>query len=291
MDIMLRNIPKSNPYLITVSTPNKPNDLERIMKEPFETSVWKKVFLDYTYGEGKIYTKEEIDKIKNSRSFDREFNLKFVGVEGNVFSQNSIDKAIELGKNYNPDVFRQDVKTVIGLDPAFGSPSKFGIVIAQYIDQKIVIVFAEEYERPHFSDMITEIWNLKRKCGNVTNIIVDSANPEIVQALKREFKERYDEHHIKDTLASCRKHNIPPEDRMFVVPRSFAVEGKQMLEHCIALLDDNDGLVAIPDKHEKLIISLRSATAEEYRLDKEDTVHSDLMDGFRLCCSFFRFTK
>ena len=166
------------------------------------------------------------------------------------------------------------------LDPAFGSPSKFGIVIAQYIDQKIVIVFAEEYERPHFSDMITEIWNLKRKCGNVTNIIVDSANPEIVQALKREFKERYDEHHIKDTLASCRKHNIPPEDRMFVVPRSFAVEGKQMLEHCIALLDDNDGLVAIPDKHEKLIISLRSATAEEYKLDKEDTVHSDLMDSF-----------
>ena len=74
--------------------------MERIMKEPFETSVWKKVFLDYTYGVGKIYTKEEIDKIKNSRSFDREFNLKFVGVEGNVFSQNSIDKAIELGKKY-----------------------------------------------------------------------------------------------------------------------------------------------------------------------------------------------
>lgn len=56
----------------------------------------------------------------------------------------------------------------------------------------IVIIYAEEYERPNFSDIITEIWDLKRRCGNVTNIIVDSANPEIVQALKREFKERYD---------------------------------------------------------------------------------------------------
>jgi hypothetical protein len=43
------------------------------MKEPFDTSVWKKVFLDYTFGVNKIYTKEEIDKIKNSRSLKREF--------------------------------------------------------------------------------------------------------------------------------------------------------------------------------------------------------------------------
>lgn len=92
-------------------------------------------------------------------------------------------------------------------------------------------------------------------------------------------------------MAHCRKHNIPPEDRMFIVPRSFAVEGKQMLQHCIALLDDEDGLVAIPEKYDKLVTSLRSATAEEYRLDKDDTVHSDIFDSFRLCCSFFRFSK
>ena len=171
-----------------------------------------------------------------------------MGLEGNAFSQLSIDKAMELVKKYEYDtnMWREDVKTVIGLDPAFGSHSKFGILIAQFIDQRLIMIYAEEYEHPHFSDMITEICNLKRKCGNVSNIIVDSANPEIVQALKREFKERYDEQYIRETLAHCRKYNIPPEDRMFIVPKSFSVEGNQMLEHCIALLDE-DGLVAIPD--------------------------------------------
>jgi hypothetical protein len=32
-------------------------------------------FLDYTYGLGKIYTQEEIDKAKQSPSFGREYDL------------------------------------------------------------------------------------------------------------------------------------------------------------------------------------------------------------------------
>jgi hypothetical protein len=117
MDIMLRNVPKSNPWLIAVSTPNKPGDvMDTIMKEPFETSVWKKVYLDYLYGVDRIYTKEEIEKVKNTRSFAREFCLQFTGLEGNVFSQMSIDKAVELGKKYNPQIWRQDVQTVISLE-------------------------------------------------------------------------------------------------------------------------------------------------------------------------------
>jgi hypothetical protein len=292
MDIMLRNVPKSNPWLIAVSTPNKPGDvMDTIMKEPFETSVWKKVYLDYLYGVDRIYTKEEIEKVKNTRSFAREFCLQFTGLEGNVFSQMSIDKAVELGKKYNPEIWRQDVQTVISLDPAFGSPSKFGIVITQFIDQRIVVIFVEEYERPNFSAVINIIWKLKQKCGNVSNIIVDSANPEVWQAFKQEFNERSDEQYIRDTLANCRKRNVYPEDRMFVVPKSFALEGKQMLEHCVALMDNDNGMIAIPEKHDKLILSLRSATAKEWKLDKSETVHADIMDAFRLNLSFYRISK
>lgn len=97
MDIMLRNVPKSNPYLIAVSTPNKSGDLmEQIMKEPIETSPFKKLWLDWTYGADKIYTRKEIEKVKDTRSFEREFCLKFAGVEGNVFSQAAINKATKL---------------------------------------------------------------------------------------------------------------------------------------------------------------------------------------------------
>jgi hypothetical protein len=39
---------------------------------------------------------------------------------------------------------------------------------------------------------------------------------------------------------------------------------------------------AIPDKYEKLIISLRTAQAKEYSLDKEQTSYDDLIDTLRL---------
>ena len=43
---------------------------------------------------------------------------------------------------------------------------------------------------PDFTDMIEEVWDLKQKCGHVSNIYCDAANPEVVQALKKEFEER-----------------------------------------------------------------------------------------------------
>jgi hypothetical protein len=105
MDIMLRNIPKSNPYLLAVSTPNKPNDaMDRLLKEPFETTPWKVIKLDWTYGVNQIYSQEDIDKIKNSRSFDREFCLKFAGVQGNVISPTAVDRCLQLSWQSTPDM-------------------------------------------------------------------------------------------------------------------------------------------------------------------------------------------
>lgn len=60
-----------------VSTPYAPNGLfEKIEHEPEETCTYKRIFLDYTYGLDKMYTKEEIEKAKQSPSFEREYNLK-----------------------------------------------------------------------------------------------------------------------------------------------------------------------------------------------------------------------
>jgi hypothetical protein len=55
--------------------------------------------MDYTYGLDKIYTKEEIDKAKASPSFEREYNLKYLGGIGNVFHTKDNDAAIERGKS------------------------------------------------------------------------------------------------------------------------------------------------------------------------------------------------
>jgi hypothetical protein len=39
---------------------------------------------------------------------------------------------------------------------------------------------------------------------------------------------------------------------------------------------------AIAEKHEKLIISFRTAQAKEYSLDREETSYDDLLDALRL---------
>ena len=55
-------------------------DSNKIEKESFESCIYKKVFLDYTYGLGKIYSQEEIEKARRSPTFPRE--LQYQGLIG-----------------------------------------------------------------------------------------------------------------------------------------------------------------------------------------------------------------
>ena len=73
-----RYIAKSNPYIIMISTPNLPEGLmETIEKEPEDTCLYHRIKLDYRYGLSKIYSIEDIEKAKQSPSFDREYDLKY----------------------------------------------------------------------------------------------------------------------------------------------------------------------------------------------------------------------
>jgi hypothetical protein len=120
-DVSERYIAKSNPYIIMVSTPNAPNGLfERIEKEAEDICLYKRIFLDYTYGSGKIYTAEEIEKTKPSPSFEREYNLKYLGKIGNVFHTKDIEAAIAKGRKYDPDTIGSSYfsSKSMGIDPA-----------------------------------------------------------------------------------------------------------------------------------------------------------------------------
>ena len=94
-DASERYIAKSNPWIVMVSTPNAPDGLfEKIEREPGDACLYKRLFLDYTYGLDRIYTREEIEKAKASPSFEREYNLKYLGKVGNVFHTLDIEAAI-----------------------------------------------------------------------------------------------------------------------------------------------------------------------------------------------------
>ena len=174
--------------------------------------------------------------------------------------------------------------------------SKFAIVVTQFVDGKIQVIFAEEYDRPNFQAMINRIWEIKQQCGYISNVYVDAANPEVRESLKREFNERFDQQYIRDQMIECRKYNLHIEDRMIVVPVPFSVEGAHMLQHAKWLMEETeeDGSSSIAirkDEFFKLITGLRTAVANEYKLDKEVSSFNDILDAFRLLLQFYKRTK
>jgi hypothetical protein len=275
-----RYIAKSDPFIIMVSSPNAPNGLfDSIEHEPFETRIYKKVFLDYTYGLNKIYTQQEIDKAMKSPSFPREYELQYQGLIGNVFSTQSIENCQKI--EYNPDIIVLNCKVSIGIDPSFGS-SKFGIVATRFVNDRIEVVIAEEHDRPDFTAMISRVWALRKQLGNISAIYCDAANPEIWQSLKKEFGEPYSESYISEKLQYCRKHNVDPNNYMVVIPIAFSNHGAEMLQHTKSLVEDPEHLVLIDKRFDKLLTALRTAVANEYKLDKEQTSYNDILDAFRL---------
>ena len=280
-DISERYIGKSNPYIVLASTPNAPNSLfYRIEHETEQECIYQRLKLDYTYGLDKIYTREEIEKQKQSPSFAREYDLQYLGLIGNTFHTRDIDRAVELGRNYNPNRVIVEAKKVLGIDPGWGS-STFGIVLLQVADGQIQVLLADEFERPRYEDMSTKVIDLirglnRRSIGpdytDSVKIYVDAANPEFITTLKREVGESTRWEYIQERQQYCKKHNLDLARFMTVVPVPFSVNGKDMIMHTKELLEHERPLVAINPKFEKLIVSLRTAISDDLgKLDKEQT--------------------
>jgi hypothetical protein len=113
--------------------------------------------------------------------------------------------------------------------------------------------------------------------------------------LKREFSENYNDQWVRDQIAECRKYNLHIEDRMFILPTAFSIKGAEMLQHAKWLMEETDeddnSLIAIHPSFDKLLTALRTAVANEYRLDKQETAFNDVLDAFRLALTFYKRTK
>jgi hypothetical protein len=148
----------------------------------------------------------------------------------------------------------------------------------------INVVHAEEYQRPDFNAMIDTTARLLDEY-NISNgsssIHVDGANPSFIRALKAKIGEDPDYPRIIDYY----KRNYPSiydlqflSQHIFVVPVPFSKEHKYMLAHCKEMPEYHNGCVAINPRHNKLIISLRTAVENgEGSLDKEATSYDDLL--------------
>lgn len=300
-DISERYIGKSNPFIVMASTPNAPNSLfYRIEHETEKECIYQRFKMDYTYGLDKIYTREEIEKQKLSPSFRREYDLQYLGLIGNTFHTKDIDRAVELGKLYNPNRVIVEAQKVMGIDPGWGS-SAFGLVLLQVANGRIEVLFADEFERPRYEDMSNKVIDLIRGLNrrNVDQeyldsckIYVDAANPEFISTLKREVGESARWDYIQERILYCKKHNLDLANYMTVVPVPFSTNAKDMIMHTKELLEHERPLIAINPKFEKLIASLRTAISDDLgKLDKEQTSYHNVLDAFRLALKGINLVK
>jgi hypothetical protein len=294
-DVSERYIAKSNPWIVMVSTPNAPEQLfDRIEHEPESTCLYRRLFLDYTYGLGRIYTEQEIAEARRSPSFEREYNLKYLGLIGNVFHTKDIEAAMKRGRNL-PNNFSTNSYTQksVGIDPGYGS-SAFAICVTELVDGLVQVLYAEEFAQADFNEMIERTIDLLDKYGTSfegrSRIFVDGANPSFIRALKDRIGEDSDYERQTSHLKTNYGHNFSLQSliyNMFIVPIAFNREHKSMLSHAKQLMEYDNGRVAIHPKFTKLITSLRTAVADEWSLDKEATSHDDLFDSFRLSLQFW----
>ena len=260
---------KSNGKTVMVSTPNAPGGLfERIEKD--KNSKYKKLFLDYTYGLDKIYDRAFIEK-KLEPEFEREYNLKYLGKIGNLLSQLKIQTAIDTGERLKDIPVNPYCIHSLGVDPAFGS-SAFGLVLTEHLqeDDKIRVLYAEQFENnPDPNDTVNRIFERDRKYHNLC-IFVDAAARGFITSLKIAFNENPNYEKVEDVS--------PHSNKIILV--AFNKDHKQMISHLAMLF--NEEYIAIPEKFDKLIVSLKTATVNEYSLDKESTSYDDIFDAARL---------
>ena len=104
--------------------------------------------------------RQEIEKVKASPSFEREYNLKYLGGIGNVFNPADIDAAIvneyDIIEYLVDDVSANPplIQGVMGIDPRWGV-SSFGIVITHFVDGLIRVGYVDEHTRADLSDVIS----------------------------------------------------------------------------------------------------------------------------------------
>ena len=277
-DTSERYIGKSDPYIVMVSTPAGPGSLfYKIEAEPEDTCIYRRLKLDYTYGLNKIYTEEEIERAKHSPSFDREYRCQFSGFIGNLFSPLQVNRVVQLGQLYKDLPTNDYTLHSVGVDFGFSS-SATAIVLTEFLKQekKVRVLYAEEFEHANPQDIVDICFNLYRKHWN-TWFFVDGANTGAVSLMKVAFNESLNWQNSKTAIS--------PES-MKILPINFGTTHKEMLSHLALLVSKS--YLAVPKQFDKLIISLRTAWANELSLDKEKTSYSDSLDALRLACKMYK---
>lgn len=145
------------------------------------------MYFSYKTGLHKVYSEQEIERARASPSFSREMDLQFLGNVGNAFKQEDIDAAI--ADSYDPNAnYSGTVSHWMGIDSGFGS-SKTAICIVRWVNNKLEVVYASEFDRILFSDLVNLIRRLVYKYPTMAKIFCDGSSASLVGELRNSYGE------------------------------------------------------------------------------------------------------
>lgn len=229
-----------------------------------------------------IYDALEIEKKKLEPEFPREYQGLYLGKVGNIFLPSQVESCISLGIEYSIEKIPVSLYTLksVGLDPGFSS-SGTGIVFLEHIKtehkvDKIRVIESHLIEKGDPNQIVNLCWDIWKKHGYLNTVFwIDGSNRAMVNLLKI----RWDE-----SLSWETSQLFGPNTR--IRPVNFSTEHRNMLSNLHAMI--SKGYLAIEEKHDKLLTSLRTAYAEELNLKKDQTSYSDLLDGLRLALKGYK---
>lgn len=267
--------------------------------------------------EHKVITQEFLDEEKRrlKHLYYSVYGSSFVEQSGNLFSQQSINKAIQEGNGYKMDIkahntsnpaaiivttlnFNSNTEKYILIDQGYSS-SFFAILILEKVRRQngrnqIRVLHTEELESPLYETARDRVLYLRKHFGNVVNIGFDATSRmEYGMSLKEKIDEDSYWPSVKQQMLEAKNDRLDLGTMMFVVPFIFSTESKlSMTNHTSEMLDDSRNYIAIDERFENLVTSLKGAIFDERgMLDKDISPHHDLLDDFMMGMQFFRIQR
>ncbi len=116
----------------------------------------------------------------------------------------------------------------MGIDPAFGSGnSKFAITVTCLVDDKIRVIFSEEFEQPSHETMVELAAGLIERY-NYVHCYIDAANPGFISSLKSTIGE---DPKYQDAITRYKAQHVQYELNMKVLPINFSTDHKSLLSN------------------------------------------------------------
>ncbi len=309
LSVSLGYIPKSNPYMMFLSTPGEINGLMQSLEiewnELNEEAMFRFIRTPYEFGLGKVYTPYDIKVLqKRPDVFDREMRLNYGVGSGAIFTVETLNQISHYGEMFDFDTnyINPFTEKVMSIDPGYGD-SHFAICIMEYLaDTKNVrVIYAQQWGNIGYDEALRIAEDLIT-IYNPQTCYIDASQRGFITTLKQRIGEDTSEEyqkHLERQLKVMRDEIIKSggrfkrvkylEEFMRIVPFSYTNNKKEMLSHAKTMCEI-EGMVCINQKKfAELFLDLQTARRNNGMLIKNKDAPMDLFETLMQACWFWSF--